>query len=88
MPEVPDWRPSPMQGSDVMPLFDQRGRGLHVHDLGRAGIADRAGAADEQHRVLVDLQRRIVDAVVIVLRARRTRRRCPRRRSGSFGFDR
>ena len=32
------------------------------------GIADRPGAADEQHGVLVDLELRIVDAVVVVLR--------------------
>ena len=25
-PEVPDWRPSPMQGSEWMPLLDQVGR--------------------------------------------------------------
>src|SRR5690242_2973936 len=49
--------------------FDQRRRRLHVHDLGAAGIADRAGAADEQHAVLVDAKRGIIDAVVIILRA-------------------
>ena len=42
VPEVPDWRPSPMQGSDVHAAPDERARRLHVHDLGRARIADRA----------------------------------------------
>ena len=67
-PDVPDWRPSPMQGSAVDAAFDQGRRRLHVDHLGAAGIADRPGAADEQHAVLVDLRGRIVDAVVIVLR--------------------
>ena len=48
--------------------FDQRRRRLHVDDLGAAGIADRPGAADEQHAVLVDVERGIVDPVVIILR--------------------
>src|SRR5262249_13013687 len=48
--------------------FDQRRRWLHVHDFAAARIADRPGAADEQHVVLVDLERRVVDAVVIILR--------------------
>src|SRR6185436_12023533 len=47
--------------------FDQRRRRLHVHHLGAAGIADRPGAADEQHAVLVDVERGIVDPVVIIL---------------------
>ena len=33
-PEVPDWRPSPMQGSSVMPRFRSACRRLHVHHLG------------------------------------------------------
>ena len=48
--------------------FDQGRRRLHVHDFGAAGIADRSGAANEQHAVLVDAERGIVDAVVIILR--------------------
>src|SRR6266850_5509393 len=48
--------------------FDQRRRRLHVDDLGAAGIADRPGAADEQYAVLVDTERGIVDAIVIILR--------------------
>ena len=34
-PDVPDCRPSPMQGSDVHALLDQRRRRLHVDHLGR-----------------------------------------------------
>ena len=49
-------------------LLDEVGRRLHVHDLGAAGIADRPGAAHEQDGVLVDAERRIVDAGVVVLR--------------------
>ena len=64
-PDVPDWRPRRCrQRSDAS---DQRGRRLHVHDFGRARIADRAGAAHEQDGVLVDAERGIVDARVIVL---------------------
>ena len=40
-PEVPDCRPSPMQGSEVMPRLISARRRLHVHHLGRARIADR-----------------------------------------------
>jgi hypothetical protein len=50
------------------PLFDQVGGGSHVHDLRRARIADRPGAAHEQQGPVVDGQIRVVDAVVIVLR--------------------
>src|SRR5215831_153254 len=54
------------QGGDS--AFDH-GRGwLHVHDLRRARIADRADATDEEDGVFVDLERGIVDAVVIVFR--------------------
>src|SRR3954468_1098351 len=55
-------------GQGVDAAFDQRRRRLHVHDLGTAGIADRPGAADEQHAALVDVERGIVDSRVIVLR--------------------
>ena len=64
---MPDCRPSPMQGREVMPFFNERGGRLHIHDLGRARIADRARAAHEQQSVFVDLQGRIVDAMVIIL---------------------
>ena len=67
-PEVPDWRPSPMQGSDVTPRLISAGRRLHVDDLGRARIADRPGAANEQDSAFVDAERGIVDAPVVVLR--------------------
>ena len=69
MPEVPDWRPSPMQGSEMHAALDERGGRLHVHHLGGARIAERPGAAHDQDRVLVDAERRVVDAVVVVLRS-------------------
>ena len=52
-----------------MPCLQQVVGGAHVHHLGRAGIADRAGAAHEQDGVLVDAERGVVDAAVVVLRA-------------------
>src|SRR5271154_5331889 len=55
-------------GKRVDALLDERGRRLHVDDFGSARIADRAGPADEQDAVLVDLELRVVDAVVIILR--------------------
>ena len=48
-------------------MADQRGGGLHVHHLGAAGIADRAGATDDQDALRVDVQRGIIDAVVVIL---------------------
>src|SRR3546814_15130722 len=48
--------------------LDERVGRLHVHHLGRSGIADRPAAAHEEEAVLVDRQRRIVDAAVIVFR--------------------
>src|SRR5918992_2262126 len=48
--------------------LDQRGRKLHVHDLGRARIADRPGVADDEDAALVYAQLRIFDAGVVVLR--------------------
>src|SRR3984957_4376541 len=54
------------EGQDA--AFDQRRRRLHVHDLRAAGIADRAGATHEQDAALVDVERGIVDAMMIVLR--------------------
>src|SRR3984957_7668487 len=54
------------QGQDA--AFDQgRGR-LDVHDLGAAGITDRSGAAHEQNAAFVDVERGIVDAMVIIFR--------------------
>ncbi|MNT63002.1 hypothetical protein D3C72_2007730 [compost metagenome] len=50
-------------------LLDQVVGRPHVDDFSRARIADRASATHEQQRVLVDFERRIVDAVVVVLRA-------------------
>src|SRR5262245_29394906 len=58
---VPDAR----QGRD--PAFDQSGGWLHVHNLCASGIADRSRAADEQNGVLVNAERRVFDARVIVL---------------------
>ena len=49
-------------------LLDEVVGGPHVHDLGAARIADRPGAAHEQQAGLVDLERGIVDALVVVLR--------------------
>src|SRR5471030_2715850 len=46
--------------------LDQRIGRLHVDHLVRTGPAYRAGAAYHQHAVLVDVQRRIVDAGVII----------------------
>ena len=48
---------------------DECGRRPHVDDFGRARIADRPGAAHEQQRALVDAERGVVDAGVIVLRS-------------------
>jgi hypothetical protein len=39
----------------VYPPLDQLSRRLHVHDLGRAGVAERPGAAHDEKAVLVDL---------------------------------
>ena len=55
------------QGQDA--ALDQRRGRLHVDDLGAAGITDRTGAAYEQDAVPVDIERGIVDTVVIILRA-------------------
>ncbi len=55
------------QGPDA--ALDQRIRRLHVDHLGRAGPAQRAGAAHDQDAVLVDGERGIVDARVVVLGA-------------------
>ena len=67
--EVPDWRPSPMQGRPWMPRLDELGGRPHVHHLGGAGIADRAGAAHDQQGAVVDAERGIVDPGVIILGA-------------------
>src|SRR5471032_2620479 len=55
------------QGRDAAP--DQGVRRLHVDHFGRTGPAHRTGAAYHQHAVLVDVQRRVVDARVVVARA-------------------
>ena len=58
-PEVPDWRPSPTQASQWTPSLISAAGALHVDDLGGARVADRPGAADEEHAVLVDVERRV-----------------------------
>ena len=68
-PDVPDCRPSPMQGSAVTPAFDERRRRLHIDHLGGARIADWPGAPHEQDRVFVDAECGIVDAPMIILRS-------------------
>src|SRR6266403_4255760 len=54
------------QGQDA--ALDQGRRRLHVHDLGAAGVAGRPGAAHEQDAALVDIERGIVDPLVIIFR--------------------
>jgi hypothetical protein len=48
VPEVPDWRPSPMQGSENTPRRMRAAGRLHVHHLGRARIADGPRPAHHQ----------------------------------------
>src|SRR5580700_2502885 len=48
-------------------FLEKRRRRLHVDHFGATRIADRPRAANEQNAVLVDLELRIVDAVVVVL---------------------
>ncbi len=48
---------------------DQRVGRLHVHHLGRAGIAHAAHAADEQDAILGDVQGGVIDAGVVILGA-------------------
>jgi len=50
-------------------LLDQRGRGRHVDHFGAAGVTHGTGAADHQDAALIDVQRWVVDARVVVLRA-------------------
>src|ERR1700674_508477 len=50
-------------------VLDQLCGRLHIHYFGGAGIAHGASAAHEQHARVVDLELRIVNAVVVVLRA-------------------
>src|SRR3546814_13180230 len=66
---ISDWS-SDVCSSDLLDDagLDERVGRLHVHHLGRSGIADRPAAAHEEEAVLVDRQRRIVDAAVIVFR--------------------
>ena len=61
MPAVAD------AGQGVDARLDQLGGRPHVHHLGGAGIADRAGAAHDQQGALVDAERGIVDPRVIIL---------------------
>ena len=49
-------------------LLQQIIRRTHVDDFGGTGIADRANATHEQQAMLIDLELRIVDALVIILR--------------------
>ena len=49
--------------------FYQGCRRLHVHHFRAAWVADRPDATNEQHRVLVDGERRILDVAVIIFRA-------------------
>ena len=67
--EVPDCRPSPMRRQARDAALQQRIRRLHVHDLRRSRPAERTRAADHEDRALVDAERGIVDARVIVVRA-------------------
>ena len=55
-PDVPDCRPSPMHGSTCTPRIEQACGRAHVDDFGASRVADRSGAAHEQHAVLVDRQ--------------------------------
>ena len=55
------------QGTDAG--FQEGGGRLHVHHLRAAGVADRAAVADDEDAALVDAERRVLDAVVVVLRA-------------------
>src|SRR5258708_6605974 len=55
-------------GERIDALLDEgRGR-LHIHHLGRARIADRPDPADDQDGGGINSERRIIDAVVVVLR--------------------
>src|SRR5262245_14940182 len=56
-------------GERVDVLLDEVAGRPHIHNLGAAGIADRAGATHEQQAGFINLERRIVYALVIVLRA-------------------
>src|SRR5699024_1006081 len=48
-------------------LFEQLGRQRHVGDLGHAGVALGAAAAQDQHGVGVDVQVGVVDALAEVV---------------------
>ena len=86
-PDVPDWRPSPMQGSAVMPRLIRAAGGCMLTTSARAGIADRSGAAHDQQGVLVDRRARDRRCGRGSPPGRRTRRRALERvRVG--GFDR
>src|SRR5215211_2118853 len=55
------------QGVD--PTLEERVWGLHVDDLGRARPPDGSGAPDHQNRALVDVEVRVVDTLVVIVRA-------------------
>src|SRR5215204_5112003 len=55
------------QGVD--PTLEERVWGLHVDDLGRARPPDWSCAPDHQNRGLVDVEVRVVDTLVVVVRA-------------------
>ena len=56
-------------GQRVHAFLEERRRRLHVDHFRPARVADRPGAANEQNAVFVDLELRVVDAVVIILGA-------------------
>src|SRR5919107_1645974 len=55
------------QGVD--PTLEERVWGLHVDDLGRARPPEGSGAPDHQNRGFVDVEVRVVDTLVVVVRA-------------------
>ena len=52
----------------VNALFQKPVRRLHIHHFAGAGITNRPAAANHQHARVVDFQRRIVEALAIILR--------------------
>src|ERR671913_472000 len=56
-------------GQGVDPTFEERVGGLHVDDLGRARPSDWSSPTDHQNRALVDVEVRVVDTLVVVIRA-------------------
>ena len=64
---VPLIRPSQIRTMSRTPCLEQLLRQRQVGDLGHAGVAARAAAAEHQHGVGVDVQVGVVDAGVQVL---------------------